>query len=91
MVEKEDEENDEKKKKRESRGWAPEAGGKSINKRRSPATQLAASSHSLSFFWPDFFVLLFLLLDLLSPRPPSHLAPMYSSSCWLRSIFKLIN
>lgn len=67
VVEKEDEANDEKKKKRESRGWAPEAGGKSINKRRSPATQLAASSHSLSFFWPDFFVLLFLLLDLLVP------------------------
>jgi len=42
-VKREDKEHDEKKKKRESRRWAPRGGGegKSINKRRSPATQLA--------------------------------------------------
>lgn len=61
-MKKEDKEHDEKKK-RESRRWAPRGGGegKSINKRRSPATQLAV-----------LLSLVVLLARLLrSPLPPS--------------------
>lgn len=70
-----------KKKKREEKVGPWRREGKNINKRRSPATQLAAFSRSSPFFWPDFFVLLLLGLFFLLPlrTPPSADCARYSN------------
>lgn len=59
-----EEENAKEEEEEERGGRPPGTGGKSINKRRSLATQLAASSCSSSFSWPDFVLLLGLLFSL---------------------------